>query len=70
MGKPCRSKPLAVFCSRVGRASPRAKHRAPGHQGFIAKGLRLVFNGKKMMADAMDQGLANMKSVVEGASKA
>jgi hypothetical protein len=26
-------------------------------------------NGKKMMAGIMDKGLANMKSVVEGASK-
>jgi uncharacterized protein YndB with AHSA1/START domain len=40
-----------------------------GHQGFIAKAFCLVMNGKKMMVDAMDQGLANMKSVVEGASK-
>ncbi len=40
-----------------------------GHQSFIAKAFCLVMNGKKMMADAMDQGLANMKSVVEGASK-
>ena len=29
----------------------------------------LVMNGKKMMADDMDKGLANMKSVVEGAKK-
>jgi uncharacterized protein YndB with AHSA1/START domain len=40
-----------------------------GHQSFIAKAFCLVMNGKKMMADAMDQGLANMKSVAEGASK-
>ena len=40
-----------------------------GHQSFIAKAFCLVMNGKKMMAEAMDQGLANMKSVVEGASK-
>jgi uncharacterized protein YndB with AHSA1/START domain len=40
-----------------------------GRQSFVAKAFCLVMNGKKMMADAMDQGLANMKSVVEGASK-
>ena len=40
-----------------------------GHQSFIAKAFCLVMNGKKMMAHAMDQGLTNMKSVAEGASK-
>jgi hypothetical protein len=40
-----------------------------GHQVFIAKAFCLLMNGKKVMADAMDQGLANMKSVVEGARK-
>ena len=40
-----------------------------GHQSFIAKAFCLVMNGKKMMSDIMDQGLANMKSVAEGASK-
>jgi uncharacterized protein YndB with AHSA1/START domain len=40
-----------------------------GHQNFIAKAMCLVMNGKKMMSDIMDKGLANMKSVVEGASK-
>jgi hypothetical protein len=28
-----------------------------GHHNFIAKAFCLVFNGKKMMADAMDKGL-------------
>jgi hypothetical protein len=40
-----------------------------GHHNFIAKAMCLVMNGKKMMAGIMDKGLANMKSVVEGASK-
>jgi hypothetical protein len=40
-----------------------------GHQNFLAKATCLVMNGKKMMSDIMDKGLANMKSVVEGASK-
>jgi uncharacterized protein YndB with AHSA1/START domain len=40
-----------------------------GHRNFIAKAMCLVMNGKKMMSDIMDKGLANMKSVVEGASK-
>jgi uncharacterized protein YndB with AHSA1/START domain len=40
-----------------------------GHQNFIAKAMCLVMNGKKMMSDIMDKGLANMKSVAEGASK-
>jgi hypothetical protein len=34
-----------------------------GHHNFTAKAICLVFNGKKVMA------LANLKSVVEGASK-
>jgi len=40
-----------------------------GHHNFIAKAICLVFNGKKMMADAMDKGLANLKSVVEGRAR-
>ena len=40
-----------------------------GHHNFIAKAMCLVMNGKKMMAGIMDKGLANMKSVVEEASK-
>jgi uncharacterized protein YndB with AHSA1/START domain len=40
-----------------------------GHHNFIAKAMCLVMNGKKMMSDMMDEGLANMKSMVEGASK-
>ena len=40
-----------------------------GHHNFVGKAMCLVMNGKKMMSDIMDKGLANMKSVVEGASK-
>ena len=40
-----------------------------GHHNFIAKATCLVMNGRRMMFDIMDKGLANMKSVVEGASK-
>jgi len=40
-----------------------------GHHNFLGKAMCLVMNGKKMMAGIMDKGLANMKSVVEGASK-
>ena len=39
------------------------------HHNFLAKAMCLVFNGKKMMMDAMDKGLAQMKTVVEGSSK-
>jgi hypothetical protein len=39
------------------------------HHNFIAKAFCLVFNGKKMMAEVVDKGRANLKSVVEGASK-
>jgi carbon monoxide dehydrogenase subunit G len=40
-----------------------------GHHNFLAKAMCLVFNGRKMMAGMMDKGLAQMKTVVEGASK-
>jgi uncharacterized protein YndB with AHSA1/START domain len=40
-----------------------------GHHNFLAKAMCLVMNGKKMMAGIMDKGLAQMKTVVEGASK-
>jgi hypothetical protein len=43
--------------------------RMSGHQNFLAKAMCLVMNGKKMMGEIMDKGLANMKLVVEGASK-
>jgi carbon monoxide dehydrogenase subunit G len=39
------------------------------HHNFLAKAMCLVFNGKKMMTDAMDKGLTQMKTVVEGSSK-
>src|SRR5262245_37899 len=39
-----------------------------GHHNYLAKAVCLVMNGKKMMSDIMDKGLANIKSVVEGAS--
>ena len=39
------------------------------HHNFLAKAMCLVFNGKKMITDAMDKGLTQMKTVVEGSSK-
>jgi uncharacterized protein YndB with AHSA1/START domain len=36
-----------------------------GHQDFIAKAMRIVFNGKKMIGDQLDQGLAQLKAVTE-----
>ena len=35
------------------------------HHNFMQKALCLIFGGKRMMADLMDKGLAQMKSVVE-----
>jgi uncharacterized protein YndB with AHSA1/START domain len=39
-----------------------------GHHNFIEKAFCLVMSGTKMMADDMDKGLAQLKSVVEAAS--
>ena len=39
------------------------------HHNFLAKAMCLVFNGRKMMAEAMDKGLASLKTVAEGAGK-
>jgi uncharacterized protein YndB with AHSA1/START domain len=36
-----------------------------GHQDFIAKAVCVVFNGKKMIGDQLDQGLAQLKAVAE-----
>ena len=36
-----------------------------GHQNFIAKTMCIVFNGKKMIGDQLDQGLAQLKAVAE-----
>lgn len=39
-----------------------------GERTFIQKAFCLVLNGTKMMADDMDKGLANLKSVVQAAN--
>jgi hypothetical protein len=39
-----------------------------GHHDFMGKAFCLVMNGTKMMAGDIDKGLAQLKSVVEGAS--
>jgi len=36
-----------------------------GHQNFIAKAMCIVFNGKKMIGDQLDQGLTQLKAVAE-----
>ena len=36
-----------------------------GHQNFIAKAMCIAFSGKKMIGDQLDQGLAQLKAVVE-----
>jgi hypothetical protein len=36
-----------------------------GHQNFLEKAMCIVFNGKKMLGDEMDKGLANLKAVAE-----
>jgi carbon monoxide dehydrogenase subunit G len=41
-----------------------------GEQNFMAKAFCLVMNGQKMMGDDMEKGLAQMKSVAEGAKTA
>ena len=36
-----------------------------GHQNFFEKAMCLVMNGKKMIGDSLDQGLAQLKTVAE-----
>jgi len=36
-----------------------------GRQNFLEKAMCIVMNGKKMIGDEMDKGLANLKSVAE-----
>ena len=36
-----------------------------GHQNFLEKAVCLVMNGKKMIGDQLDQGLAQLKNVAE-----
>ena len=36
-----------------------------GHQNFFAKAMCLVFNGKKMIGNSLDQGLTQLKAVAE-----
>jgi uncharacterized protein YndB with AHSA1/START domain len=38
-----------------------------GHQGFVGKAFCLVLNGKKMLGDALDEGLGKLKTVAEAA---
>lgn len=39
-----------------------------GKQNFIEKAMCIVFNGKKMIGDEMDKGLAKLKSVAESSA--
>ena len=36
-----------------------------GHQNFLEKAMCIVMNGKKMIGDQLDQGLAQLKNVAE-----
>ncbi len=36
-----------------------------GHQNFFAKAMCLVFNGKKMIGNSLDQGLTQLRAVAE-----
>lgn len=38
-----------------------------GHNAFVSKAFCLVMNGKKMISDKFDEGLASMKKIVETA---
>ena len=40
-----------------------------GKQNFIEKAMCIVFNGKKMIGDEMDKGLAKLKSVAESGAE-
>lgn len=40
-----------------------------GKKNFISKAMGLIFNCEKMVGDQFEQGLTNIKSVVEAASK-
>jgi hypothetical protein len=40
-----------------------------GHHNFLEKAFCLVMNGKKMVGDDLDKGLANLKAVAEAAPK-
>jgi hypothetical protein len=37
-------------------------------QPFLVRAMCIIFNGKKMISDQFDKGLANLKTVVEKAS--
>jgi uncharacterized protein YndB with AHSA1/START domain len=67
--KPMEGSSTSEFAFKPGGDQTAVTWSMSGHQNFIAKAMCLVMNGKKMMSDIMDKGLANMKSVVEGASK-
>jgi len=67
--KPMEGSSTSEFAFKPGGDQTAVTWGMSGHQNFIAKAMCLVMNGKKMMSDIMDKGLANMKSVVEGASK-
>jgi hypothetical protein len=36
-----------------------------GHQNFFAKAMCLVFDGKKMIGNSLEQGLTQLKAVAE-----
>jgi uncharacterized protein YndB with AHSA1/START domain len=69
MVKPMEGSSTAEFTFKPEGDQTAVTWTASGHHNFIAKAMCLVMNGRKMMSEAMDKGLENMKSVVKTASQ-
>ncbi len=67
MAKPMQSTNTTEFLFKPEGDQTRVTWAISGHQNFVAKAFCLVLNGKKMLSDAIDQGLAKLKSVSQDA---
>jgi len=64
------AKPMEVSNTSEFNFKPEGDHTQVtwalyGHQNFIGKAFCLVMNGKKMMGEMLDKGLAQLKTVAE-----
>lgn len=63
--KPFEGSNSSAFAFKPAGNSTAVTWSMSGHQNFLAKAMCLVMNGKKMIGDTMDQGLAQLKAVAE-----
>lgn len=64
--KPMKGTSTAEFTFKGDAKQTTVTWSMEGHKNFVAKAMGLVFNCDKMVGEQFEQGLANLKTVVEG----